>query len=212
MSDKVGIKETVVVVKEKNGKKEVVGEKKPLMDRLRHIFKSEDEEMAYRASKVGVILVLNHMITGQRKVITGPPNLVTTAGNIYYADRCCETAPVPLFANLYLCTAGPTPVLVTSAYNDFTRHAGDEKAHTATYPLAPDTDADNTGLGETVVSWKFEYTAGDGPFVAIQWAFISVAGAAGGAAILTGYKWVAAWNKDAATSAKIFFNHTLLGA
>ena len=76
----------------------------------------------------------------------------------------------------------------------------------------PDADADNTGDGATIVSWKFEYTTGDGPFTAVTHSFIAKAGASGSDPILNGYKWGAAWAKDASTSAKVFANHTMLGA
>jgi hypothetical protein len=216
INDKVSMKENVVVVLEKNGVKKAVGEKsqgKSFRDRLpgwmRNLYDPNLEQIFHR---IGVVVVLTNEMTRQKRVIEGPPNLVTTQGDKYYAEMACAQAPTYVFASMSLCTAGPTPVVKASAWNDFTVHAGGVKVHTATYPLCPDIDADNTGLGAAVISWKFEFAAGDGPFVAIQWCFIAAAGAAAGAPILQGYKWGAAWDKDAATSAKIFVNHTLLGA
>jgi len=160
------------------------------------------------------LLVLTNEVTGKKRRIWGR-NIVTTAGNTWYAESACGQVVTNDFTSLYLATAcsegGGDPV-VGSDYGDFTVHAGSEKAVTATYPMCPDTDTDNTGDGATIVSWAFAYTTGDGPFVAITHSFISTAAAGGTDPILNGYKWGAAWDKDASTSAKVFANHQLLGS
>ena len=196
MNYNLSMKETVLVIKEKNGIKELVGRKKSFRERI------------------GMVVVLTNELTGKKRIIEGIPNIVTTAGDKYYAEMACGQAPTLVFADISLCTAGPTPVVKASAWNDFTVYGDVDavRAHPATYPLCPDVDPDNTGAGAAVISWKFEWTAADGPFVAIQWCFIAEAGADAGHAILQGYKWTAAWDKDIATSAKIFVNHTLLGS
>jgi len=215
MNDNLGVKENVVVVTEKNGVKKVVGEKKSFRDRLPNFLRNvSDPKLAEAFHKIGVIVVLENQLTGRKQVIEGPPNIVTTVGNHYYAELAAGQVPTLTFANISLCTAGPNPVLVTSAWNDFTVYGDVDavRAKTATYPKCPDVDADNTGLGATVTSWKFEWTAANGPFVAIQWFLIAEAGAGAGATILSGYRWAVAWDKDAATSCKVFVNHTFLGA
>jgi len=160
------------------------------------------------------LLVLTNEKTGEERRIWGR-NIVTTAGNVWYAQSACGAAPTNDFDSLYLATAndeaGGVPT-VTSTYSNFTVVAGSEKHKTATYPMSPDTDADNTGDGATVASWAFAYTTGDGPFAAITHSFIAKTGAGAGDPILNGYKWAAAWDKDASTSAKVFANHTMLGA
>jgi hypothetical protein len=161
------------------------------------------------------LLVLTDKVTGRQRRIWGR-NLVTTAGNVWYAQKACGQSPTNDFDSLYLATAcaegGGNPI-VTSDYGDFTVQAGSEKHVTATYPMTPDTDTDNTGDGTTVVSWKFEYAAGDGPFAtAITHSFIAKTGASGTDPILNGYKWASSWTKDASTSAKVFANHTILGS
>jgi len=160
------------------------------------------------------LLVLTDERTGKQQSIWGR-NIVTDAGDVWYAQRAASEVPTNTFANLYLATAcseaGGNPTK-TSNYSHFTLHAGSEKAKTATYPKTADADADNTGAGTDIVSWKFEYTAGDGPFVAITHSFIAKAGAGGVDPILNGYKWGATWAKDAFTSAKVFANHEMLGA
>ena len=159
------------------------------------------------------VILTNHE-TGEVKVIPGR-NLVTNAGDQWYAESACGQTPTVDHDSLYLATAcseaGGNPTK-TSNYSHFTVHAGSEKHATAAYPQCPDPDTDNTGDGVDIVSWKFEYTTADGPFVDITHSFISDTGASGSDPILNGYKWAAAWSKDAATSAKIFANHEMLGA
>lgn len=159
-------------------------------------------------------VVLHNEITGEKRIILGR-NLVTDAGDRWYAESACGETPTNTFANLFLATAcseaGGNPTK-TSNYSHFTFHAGSEKAPTATYPKTDDDDSDNTGSGVDIVSWKYEYTTGDGPFVAVTHSFIAAAAASGTDPILNGYKWGAAWSKDGSTSAKVFANHEMLGA
>ena len=160
------------------------------------------------------LLVLKNHKTGEVRKIWGT-NLVTDAGDVWYAQSACGEAPTNAFANLYLATAcsedGSNPKK-TSDYSKFTVVAGSSKAKTAGYPKTSDDDADNTGADTDIVSWKFEYTTGDGPFTSITHSFIAKSGASGADPILNGYKWAASWGKDASTSAKIFANHEMKGA
>jgi len=159
------------------------------------------------------LLVLTNEKTGAEERIWGR-NLVTDAGDDWYAQSACSQTPTNAFANLYLATAcseaGGNPTK-TSTYANFTVVAGSSKAKTATYPKTADADSDNTGAGTDIVSWAFAYTTGDGPFTAITHSFIAKSGAGGTDPILNGYKWTS-WAKDASTSVKIFCNHEMLGA
>lgn len=173
-----------------------------------------DAKIRRMLRKHDALVVLTNEKTGEKRYIPGR-NLVTNAGDVWYAQSACGQVPTNDFDSLYLATAcseGGGDPIKASDYGDFTVHAGSEKHKTATYPQVPDADADNTGDGADIVSWKFEYTTGDGPFVAITHSFIAKTGAAGTDPILNGYKWAAAWDKDASTSAKVFANHEMLGA
>lgn len=153
------------------------------------------------------LVVLIDEVTGKRKILPAR-NIVTNAGDTYYAQSACGETPTNAFANLYLATAGPVTPAKADDYSDFTVAAGSEKAKTAGYPKTNDDDTDNTGAGVDVISWKHEYSTSDGPFTAITHSFISIASATGTDPILNSYKWAASWDKDASTSAKIFANHT----
>ncbi len=166
-----------------------------------------------------VVLVLTNEVTGKKRIIKGKGNIVTTAGNVYYAQAAAASAsggafsPTNVFACCYLATAGPGTPGVTDNYGSFTVQAASEKALTANYPKAPDVDADNTGLGTTIVTWAYAYATTDGNWTTpITHSFIAKASAGGTDPILNSYKWAQSWTKDSSTSAKVFFNHTLLGA
>ena len=156
------------------------------------------------------LLVLENHKTREVKRVWGR-NIVTDEGDKWYAQKICGEIPTNDFANLYLATGGPATPAKTDNYGSFTGVAG-EKAKTVGYPKTSDDDADNTGAGVDIVSWKFEYTTGDGPFTNITHSFISKAAAVGTDPILNSYKWAAAWSKDNATSAKIFANHEMHGS
>lgn len=157
------------------------------------------------------LLMLENHVTGKKRYIWGR-NIVTTAGDVYYAQNACGQSPTNTFANLFLATAGPSTPGKADNYGSFTFATGSEKAKTSGYPKVPDDDTDNTGLGAAVVSWKFEYATSDGPFTSITHSFIAKSGASGTDPILNSYKWGTAWSKDTSTSGKVFANHTMLGA
>lgn len=157
------------------------------------------------------LLVLENHKTGGKRFIWGR-NIVTNEGDKWYAQSACGETPTQTFANLYLATAGPATPAKDDDYSDYTVVAGSSKAKTAGYPKTNDDDSDNTGAGVDIVSWKFEYSTGDGPFTDITHSFIAEAGASGTDPILNSYKWASSWSKDSSTSAKIFANHEMLGA
>lgn len=155
------------------------------------------------------LLVLTNEKTGEQEFVWGR-NIVTDAGDTWYAQKACGESPTNTFANLYLAVGGPATPGKSDNYGSFTTPQG-EKAVTATYPKTNDGDSDNTGAGVDVVSWKFEYSTSDGPFTDITHSFISKASASGTDPILNSYKWASSWSKDSSTSAKVFCNHTMNG-
>ena len=159
--------------------------------------------------KHGVLLVLHNHKTGKKQYIFGD-NIVTNEGDLWYAQSACGEEPDKAFANLFLCTAGPGTPGKADDYSDFT--VDDDKAVSGSYPMTDDQDGDNSGAGVDIVTWLFEFTTGDGPYVDITHCFIAASGASGLDPILNSYKWGAAWSKDGDTSAKVFVNHEMLGA
>ena len=159
-----------------------------------------------------LVILTNHR-TGEVKKIWGR-NIVTNAGDVWYAQSACGESPTNTFANLYLATAGPGTPAKDDDFSDYTLTGGSptNKAVSATYPKTNDGDSDNTGAGVDIVSWLFEFSTSDGPYSTITHSFIAASGASGTDPLLNSYKWAASWDKDASTSAKVFANHEMLGS
>lgn len=161
-------------------------------------------------NKADACLILTNQKTGEKKTIFGR-NIVTDAGDVWYAQKACGQTPTNDFTSIYHATTGPVTPAKDDDYSDFTVIAGSEKVVDATYPKSPDDDAENTGDGADVVSWRFQHLAAAGPFTNVTHSFISIPSASGVNPILNSYKWAASWTKDTSTSAKIFTNHTMNG-
>lgn len=138
-------------------------------------------------------------------------NIVTTTGDIHYAQRACNQALTNNYTDMYLGSAGPATPAKTDNRANFTDIAGTNKTKSANYPMAPDTDPDNTGNGANNISWAFNYAAGDGNWSGIGWAYVTKNGPAANESLLCSIKFGANWAKDSNTSAKVFVNHAANG-
>src|SRR5262245_1211246 len=82
-------------------------------------------------------------------LIIAGSNIVTDAGDIYYAQRGAAASPTNAFGIHELFTgreSSSTPAKTDNRGNyDSLAIASTQKAHTATYPKVNDGDADNTG-------------------------------------------------------------------
>lgn len=134
-------------------------------------------------------------------------NIVTTAGDIYYAQKACGESPTVEYADMYLGSAGPATPAKNDNRADFTDIGDTNKAKSANYPRTADPDTDNTGNGANVASWLFSYAAGDGNWTGITHAYITKNTPAANESLLSSIKFGANWAKDSNTSAKIFVNH-----
>lgn len=136
-------------------------------------------------------------------------NIVTTAGDTYYAQQAANESPTNAFTQLELGSAG-TPGK-TATTSGFTLIAATAKTVKATYPKTADADADNTGDAADAVTWTFEYTAADFNHAAITHGWIVVAGHGAGAPILTGFAFAAAFPKASTDTLKVIINHAFEG-
>ncbi len=142
-------------------------------------------------------------------------NVVTSVGEIYYAQRCANESPTNAFVTMWLCTgrggnANGVPAKSDNRgnYNDIT---ASNKANSTNYPKSNDNDTDNTGASNNTVSWLFSYAAGDGNFASISHCYITKTGNTANDVLLCAVKFSSAWNKDSNTSAKVFVNHAANG-
>lgn len=136
-------------------------------------------------------------------------NIVTDAGDIWYAQKGASETPTNAFTQMELGTAGtPGKAATTSS---FTLIASTAKTVKATYPKTADADTDNTGDSADTVTWTFEWAAADFNNGAITHGWIVVAGHGAGAAILTGFAFAASFAKAATDTLKVIVNHTVNG-
>ena len=147
---------------------------------------------------------------GKIKSVVKGKNIVTNAGDLFYAEKGAGEAATNAFANCFLGTS-----VVAEAkdddYSDLTFIASSEKAPTATYPMTDDQDADNTGKAVDSITFKYEWTAGDFNDAAIGCGGIGVAAASGTDPLLTRFKFAAAFEKTASDTLTLYVNHNFLG-
>lgn len=143
------------------------------------------------------------------KLLIPASNIVTDAGDVYYAQRGAAESPTNAFGILELGSAG-TPGK-TANRSSFTQIAGTQKAHDTGYPKSNDADADNTGAGTDVVTYRTSYTKADFNASGISHGWITNATPGTSEPLLTGYAFAASFNKTADDTLKVFTNHQLTG-
>lgn len=156
-----------------------------------------------------VLAIVENIHTGKKRIYRGK-NIVTDAGDTYYAQQAANESPTNNFTQMELGSAG-TPAKAADT-DDFTLIASTAKTVTATYPKTNDGDADNTGEGPDVVTWQFAWAAGDFNHAAITHGWIVVAAHGAAAPILTGFAFTGgAFAKTASDTLKVIVNHTFTG-
>ena len=147
--------------------------------------------------------------SGEKDLVLGH-NLITTAGELHYAQLIAQATPTNAFGVMELATATPTQA-ASDDRSDYTIQASSEKAFSATYPKINDTDAGNTGAGTDVFTYKAEYVPGDGAWTGLQGGIITNATPGASEAILTGFDFSGSLNKDGSTALTVWVNHAPTG-
>ena len=142
-------------------------------------------------------------------------NIVTNAGDLFYAQQSVGEAPTDDFdgasGRMQVRTGVVTPAK-TDVYTQFTTPvAGSNKVIDATYPKTNDGDGDNTGAGTDIVTWRTSWTTGDFTANAIIGGCIHVGGASPTTEALLTHFDITSFNKTASDTLKIFVNHTFTG-
>jgi hypothetical protein len=137
-------------------------------------------------------------------------NIVTDAGDLYYAQKGAGEATTNAFGVHELGSAG-TPAKGANR-SAFTPIGSTQKAHAATYPKTNDGDADNTGAGTDIVSYLASYAKADFTHAAVTHGWITNVTPGASEPLLTGYAFAAAFEKTADDTLKVFANHEMLGA
>ncbi len=153
--------------------------------------------------------VLGVLCTMRGKILIPASNIVTDAGDIYYAESMAAEATTNVFATHELGTAG-TPGKASNRSN-FTAIGSTQKVNSGTYPQTNDADADNTGGGVDIVTHLAEYTKADFNDAAISHGWITNATPGASEPLLTGYAFASTFGKTANDTLKVFVNHEALG-
>lgn len=159
--------------------------------------------------------------TPEGKLFISTHNLVTTRGDLYYAQKAAGETPTNTFTTLYLsslpCNTTISKANTSDDLPDIRVATGStSKNVSASYPRTSDPDSDNTGSGANVISWLFSYTTGDFDDPSVEGAAIAEYGVnswganASTHSLLTLFNFVAFQKANNATL-KVFVNHHMLG-
>lgn len=166
------------------------------------------EEIAVRGE---VIAVLTDVKTGKKRVFR-THNIVTDAGDLYYAQNAAGESPTNAFDQMELGDSSSSAPGKSSTTSSINLIASTAKAVASTYPKTNDGDSDNTGAGVDVVTWQFNWTAGDFNNGDITDGIISVSGHGAGAAVLTHFEFSGgSFAKTSSDTLKVIVNHTFTG-
>jgi hypothetical protein len=141
----------------------------------------------------------------------GDVNIVTSAGDRYYAQRAAGETPTNNFNTMVLGNGTPPTYTKTSNFGTLTGAiSGSAKVVASGYPRTNDTDPDNTGGGLNVVTWKFSWGKADFSATGINQAVITVPSPSSTSPILTGFT-MTAFDKTTNDTLTIFVNHSFEG-
>jgi hypothetical protein len=147
--------------------------------------------------------------TGEKLALAGH-NLVSTAGELHYAQLIAQGVPTNAFAACELASAVPATPAASDNRSHYTIIATSESAFEATYPKLNDGDADNTGAGADVFTYKIAWSAAAGNWADIDGGIITNASPGASEPILTGFT-ISNFAKDSSTSLTLYVNHAPTG-
>jgi len=143
------------------------------------------------------------------------PNRVTTAGELYYAQKSCGETPSQFTSPaMELGTAGNTPAAGSTRADVTTKVSSSLKQIDATYPKTNDGDTENTGRAADVISWRTSYLTTEANASSIDRAIITnyASGSPGSTEPLLMYGvFGTPFTKTSSQTLKVFVNHTPTG-
>jgi len=145
-----------------------------------------------------------------QKEIYKTKNIVTYAGDDYYAQRAANETPDIDFTSggLLLGTGTTTPTKNDTSVT--TPISGSGKSLRSGYPKTDDDDSDNSGAGTNVSTWSYYYADGDVVAEGIAEGAI-VNNTSNPTAALSHFLFSAPFDLTSGTSLKIFVNHKFSG-
>jgi len=141
-------------------------------------------------------------------------NLVTSAGDVHYAQRAAGATPTNVFDALVLGTGSATPAKANT-YAALTPVSGSLKRFDAGYPKANDLDSANTGKGTTVTTFRVSYGASEANASNIsRLAITNFQNGSPGSSepLLCHAAFGTPFTKAGTDTLTVYWNHTFLGA
>src|SRR5690606_35956890 len=123
------------------------------------------EKMTLAVNKIKargkVTAILRNIHTGEERVYE-THNIITNAGDVYYAQRAAGESPTNAFDTMWLGIADSSSAPDKgNDSDDLDFIANSAKTVKSGYPKTDDDDPDHTGAGTNVVTWTFEWGAAD---------------------------------------------------
>jgi len=165
-------------------------------------------EVDRRHNVLGILRRVTGPLAGLGRIIPAC-NIVTDAGDIYFAQRSAGESPTNVFGIFEMYSAG-TPGKGNNR-SSFTAIASSQIAMDGTYPKTNDGDADNTGAGTKVRTARSTYSAASFNHAAITHGGITNTSPGASEPMLAGWAWAASINKTAADTLKVIHNAAALG-
>lgn len=176
---------------------------------------------AMRVVNSRVVVVLEDKATGEKRRFESK-NIVTDAGDLYYAQRGVNATPTNFTTGatfdgiMELYTNAGTPNAAPGKANTRANLTGtiapsSAKVIDATYPLVNDADGDNTGAGVDVVTYRTSYLTTEANAVDITDVIITNPSPGASEPILMHAEFGAAFTKTSSDTLKVFINHTMSG-
>jgi len=111
---------------------------------------------------------------------------------------------------LQLSTVGTAP-LKDDIHGDLANYiAGSSSIVVTGYPANGDTDPDNSGSGNAVISWRFSYAKGDFNSGVVQGVIVTTSPTSD-SELLTHFVFATTFTKTSDDTLVVFVNHTVLG-
>jgi len=137
-------------------------------------------------------------------------NIVTNDGDVYYAQRGVEATPTDDFSNTTAgLRLGSSSAAVAKGDTDVTTFiTGAATAVDSGYPKSPDDDTDNTGDGNDIASWRYQYGTSAFSAAVKEGAIVDNDASPTGA---LNHFLITEFTKTNSDTLKMFINHEFLG-
>lgn len=162
---------------------------------------------------------LHGEILTPKKWVWETSNIVTDAGDLYYAERGIDASPTNFttgatfdgIMELYSSEGNPPFKAANRGHLTGTLAPSSGQAMDGTYPLLSDPDGDNTGSGVDIITYRRSYTTAQANASSIDDVVITNPSPGASEALLMWADGLGNFTKTASDTLKVFVNHEFLG-